>query len=124
MANKQEIIDTQQHLQLEQEQLVGYWIKKFGINKKDLDTHPAIDDVIFLLKFKNEFQDMNNFRQKQFNRIWNYCYKGKFLLKAKHLKQLQAGAEHTIRKRNRLNQQQQAIKARRQNPQKLCQLLG
>ena len=124
MANKQEITLNQQHLQLEQEQLVGYWLKRFGISRKDLESHPAIDDVIFLLKFKNEFQDMNNFRQKQFNCIWNWCYKGKFSLKAKHLKQLKASAEHTIRKRNRLTAQQDLIKAQRQNPQKLCQLLG
>ena len=124
MANNREIIDTQRHLQLEQEQLVGYWLKRFAISRKDLESHPAIDDVIFLLKFKNEFQDMNNFRQKQFNRIWNYCYNGKFLLKAKHLKQLQASAEHTIRKRNTVKAQQDRIKAQRQNPQKLCQLLG
>ena len=107
-------LNSIQHTQaLEQEQLVGYWIKRFGISRKDLTCHPQIDDVIFLLKFRDEFQDMNNFRKKQFQKIWSWVYSGKYALKAKHLRQLEASAQHTIRKRNRLNKQRKLIQAQR-----------
>lgn len=108
--NAQEISQQQNAQALEQEQLIGFWIKRHGISRNDLLKHPQIDDVIFLLKFRTEFQDMNNFRKRQFERIWSWVYQGKYAIKAKHLKQLQAGAEHTIRKRNRLNQQRLTIK--------------
>jgi len=100
---------------LEQEQLIGYWVKRYGFTKKDLDCHPRIDDVILLCRIREEFSDMNNYNRKRFNKIWNFVYFHKFPLKAKNLQTLKSLAEHTLRKRNRQQRQAQEIRNRRKS---------
>ena len=72
----------------EQEQLVGYWVKRFGINRKDLVEHPQIDDVMLLIDFARQFPDMNNHQQARFDRVWRWVYNGTLPLKTKHFKSL------------------------------------
>lgn len=98
------------HQEQTQEQLVGYWIKRFGISKRDLDNHPQIDDVMLLIKFAREFKDINNYRQKQFTRIWRWVYTNQMPLKAKHLRQLNHIGEQLIRFRTKRHTQRTLIK--------------
>jgi len=99
----------------EQEQLVGYWVKRFGFTRKDLMSHPQIDDVILLCKIRDEFVDMNNYNRKAFNRIWTFVYNGKYPLKAKHLNKLKHISEHTLRKRRRQQEQRQKLRTLRKS---------
>jgi len=110
MANKREIIDTQRLLELEQEQLVGYWIKQFGISRKTLVDHPQIDDLILLIKFRSEFNNLSRYRQKKIKQIWNYVYKGNFPLKAKHLDTLYHTGRLCIKNQNRQAEKIKKIK--------------
>lgn len=119
MAKIYETDYTVRQHNLEQEQLVGYWIKRVGISKADLDKHPQIDDVMLLIKYKAEFYDDQKAKHKKFfNNTWDWVYKHKLPLKAKQLRTLGYYAQGTITHRNnvqtRTQQQRQSIKARRE----------
>lgn len=121
MANKQETISIQTVQTLEQEQLVGYWLKKKGITRKALETHKHIDDVILLLKWREAMWDvLNSSEQAVWGAYWGYTYKKRKALKKKSLNKLE---QITITATNRqqlkqlkATQQRQSIKALRQNP--------
>lgn len=90
MATKQEIIDTQNRLALEQSQLVGYWAKTQGITQKDLESHPCIDDLILLINFRNEFwSDMTQGQRLSWQCHWDWVYFRKNTIRKKHLKKLE-----------------------------------
>jgi len=107
---------------IEQEQLVGYWIKRKGITKRDLDTHPCIDDVILLLQFKKEFSDLPSFWKAPYHRIYKSVYKGKIPLKQKQLNILTRMTEGMIVWRKKRDEkkaiQRQKIKAYKNPKQK------
>lgn len=113
---RRELIDQQHRQHLEQSQLVGYWAKTQGITQRDLDQHPCIDDVVLLKKFRKEFWDLPKFFIKPYNKIYKSVYQGKIPLKAKQLSTLTRIAEAMIKWRKRRQQQQNQIKALRQNP--------
>lgn len=97
----------------EQEQLVGYWVKRFGINRKDLTEHPQINDVMLLIDFARQFPDMNNHQQKRFDQAWNWVYHNTLPLKAKHFKSLYRTGTTIRRWRKRKANQAAIIQAMR-----------
>ena len=113
--NKIETISRQSSQAVEQEQLVGYWIKRFGISKKDLDSHPQINDLMLLIKFRAEFyKDGKAKHKKFFDNTWNWVYNNKLPLKAQQLRTLQYYAEGTIRHRENIAEGRNTIKKQRQ----------
>ena len=77
----------------EQEQLVGYWIRRHGISKKVLDTHPQINDIVLLLRIKEYLQQNEKFVNKKQNtivgNIWQSSYSKKLRLFKKHYNTLE-----------------------------------
>lgn len=79
---------------LEQEQLLGYWIKTFGISKKILDTHPYGDDLVAVLQVRQYLKPKNKYLTKkqaaQLGVIWQRVYTKKGNLYPKHYKILES----------------------------------
>jgi hypothetical protein len=73
------------------------WCKQQGIQSRDLDNHPTIDDAIILINFRNEFFiDMNERERGVWAAYWNFVYHRQFGLKGKHLRKLEKIAESAI----------------------------
>jgi len=116
LTHKQ-IIENQRiaRQKLEQEQLVGYWTKKFSrISRKDLSEHPQIDDIIFLLKIRDNLgKHFNNKESGMWGFCWSYTYHKKMRLKGKHLKKLETlvtGINTRLEKQNIARQKIQALR--------------
>jgi hypothetical protein len=74
----------------EVEHLTRYWCRTLGIHSKDLEAHPQIDDVILLIKFRNEFfKEMNKHQRKSWECFWQWAYKLKRPSRQKHLEKLE-----------------------------------
>jgi hypothetical protein len=93
MANKPTIkqcLDNQriQRQMLEQEQLIGYWIKKYGITRRVLNNHPSIEDLALLIKVREYLAKNQKFVNKKQNKIigniWQVCYNRQSKLFRKH----------------------------------------
>lgn len=113
--NKTEHAHIQYKTALEQEQLIGYWVKRFGISKKDLDNHPQIDDLMLLIKIRNEFyKDFKAKHKKFFDNTWNWVYNNKLPLKAKQIRTLGYYTEGTIRHRQNIQAGRNTIKKQRE----------
>jgi len=90
MATKRELIDQQHQQTLEQSQLVAYWSKTKGISQHDFDQHPRIDDVILLIRIRDEFwSHMTMTQQGQWSAYWGWSYTHKKPLRNNHLKKLE-----------------------------------
>lgn len=111
--NNTDLKSIQQSQAHEQEQLVGYWVKRFGINRKDLTEHPQIDDIMLLIQFSREFPDMNNYQQERFDRVWRWVYHHTLPLKAKHYQSLYRTGTTIRRWRKKRSKAGEIIKARR-----------
>jgi hypothetical protein len=99
----------------EQEQLLGYWIKRYGITKRDLDSHPQIDDLMLLIRWKAEFYCDGKAKHKRFfDNTWNWVYHNRLPLKKKQLNTLGYYAEGTIRHRLNIQAGRNTIKAQRE----------
>jgi hypothetical protein len=109
---------------LEQEQLVGYWAKKFaGITRKDLTDHPQIDDVIMLLKIRDELgKHFNNKESGMWGFCWSWTYHHRCSLKKKHLKKLETIIIGITKRLEQKALYRQRIKARRRTLEKPIQL--
>jgi hypothetical protein len=95
----------------EQEQLLGYWIKRYGITRKDLDSHPQINDLMLLIRFRAEFWDMNNYLKRKFERSWDWVYNHKMPLKKNHLNNLTTIGKTVIKWRNNRQDKVEIIQA-------------
>jgi hypothetical protein len=112
---KYETIYKQDANAKEQEQLLGYWIKRFGINRNDLTSHPQIDDLILLIRWRAEFYRDGKAKHKRFfDNVWKWVYNNKLPLKAKQLSTLGYYAEGTIRHRQNIQAGRNTIKAQRE----------
>ena len=110
-----ETLSIQHAQKLEQEQLVGYWIKRFGISRKDLTNHPQIDDLMLLIKYRAEFYHDSKAKQKRFfDNTWSWVYNNKLPLKAKQLRTLGYYAEGSIRHRQNIQAGRNTIQLQRQ----------
>lgn len=94
--------------EIEQNQLIGYWIKSKGITFKDLQKHPQIDDVILLLKVKQMAHMFTNSEQSHWGAVWAIVYKDKKPLKQKHITKIQKNIEQAITRHNYKQKQLQA----------------
>ena len=112
-----------QRQMLEQEQLVGYWAKKFGaITRKDLTDHPQIDDVIMLLKIRDELgKHFNNKESGMWGFCWSYTYHKRCHLKKKHLKKLETLVTGITKRLEQQALYRQRIQARRRTLEKPIQ---
>jgi hypothetical protein len=92
--NNAELKQRQYAANAEQEQLVGYWIRRFGISKRDLDTHPHGDDLVAVLRVRQYLKPNNRFLTKkqaaQLGVIWQRVYTKKGKLYPKHYKLLES----------------------------------
>lgn len=91
------------------------------VKTKQIEAHPAIDDVILLRNWKKEFWDCPHFWKKDIERIWDYVYRKKCPMKATHLGKLKKITEGIIKWRKTRTEQTTKIKNIRQNQ---SQLLG
>lgn len=99
------------------EYYTNYWCRSKGISKKDLETHPQIDDVILMLRFRDSLWTiLNQSEQAVWGAYWNTVYHKRRCLHKKALNKLE---QITITATDRLLQlqnQRSRIKALRQNP--------
>lgn len=110
---------------LEQEQLIGYWVRSKGLKHKDLSVHPQIDDVILLVKVRDaQWNKFNRSEQAQWGAIWNWTYHKQMPLKKKHITNIEQAIinseDRYLRHQTKQLKQRQLIKARRN----LCQTQG
>jgi hypothetical protein len=71
-------------------QVTNYWCRSKGIKSEDLDTHPQIDDVMLLLKYRDGMWiKLNTSEQAHWGAIWDWTYHRKYPLKNKHLAKLE-----------------------------------
>lgn len=105
----------EQHKNLEQEQLVGYWLKsRKGITRKALETHPHIDDVILLLKWRDGVWHMlNSSEQAVWGAYWGYTYNKRKALKKKSLAKLEQITITAIQRQQAIKTKLEKIKALR-----------
>ena len=84
-------ITAKQNLQrFEQEQLVGYWLKRKGITRTALETHPHIDDVVLLMRWREGvWHLLNTSEQAVWGAYWGHTYKKRKALKKKSLNKLE-----------------------------------
>lgn len=66
------------------------WCREKGIHSKDLENHPQADDVVLLIKWREEmWHKLNKSEQGFFAALWSYAYTHKYSLKQKHLIKLE-----------------------------------
>ena len=109
------------HKNLEQEQLVGYWITRWGLKRHDLVQHPCIDDLILLIKYRQEcWHRLNKSEQAVWGALWGYTYTKRKPLKNKSLKKLEqihiTSHNRHLQEIYKKTQQRKRIQALKQNP--------
>jgi len=78
--------DKQLRESVEQEQLIGYWIRDKGMKHADFVGHPYIDDVIMLINIRDSVWNMlNKSEQAVWGAYWNQVYHKRHKLKNKAL---------------------------------------
>ncbi len=103
---------------LSNNELIHYtnlWCRQKGIHATDLEKHPQADDVVLLIRWREEMWDkLNKSEQGFFAALWSYSYTNKCSLKQKHLKKLEKiTIEADIRhEKNTIIKQQQRQKIR------------
>jgi len=116
------MIDTRFDARLTRQELTHYtrlWCREQGIHDLDLETHPAIDDVVLLINYRKEFwSDMNKHQRKTWDCHWRWTYTLKRPFRKKHLTKLKLIASEI--QNNRLFNDIMA-KARREKIQALRQ---
>lgn len=99
------------------EYYTNYWCRSKGISKKDLESHAQIDDVILMLRFRdNLWTILNQSEQAIWGAYWNTVYHKRRPLHNKALKKLEQITITATDRLHKLQAQRQRIKALRQNP--------
>jgi hypothetical protein len=66
------------------------WCKEKGITAKDLGQHPQADDVVLLVKWREEMWiKLTKKEQGAWAAFWSWTYHNKYPLKRKHLIKLE-----------------------------------
>ena len=66
------------------------WCRQKGIHASDLEKHPQADDVVLLIKWREEmWTKLDKSEQGFFAALWSYAYTNKCSLKQKHLTKLE-----------------------------------
>jgi hypothetical protein len=90
-----------------QDSAIRKWSYKHGISVDYLMDHPCIQDVVFLLEFRDEFQKeykTSRLYTTSYNAYWRNTYCLKKPLKPKAFKKFEIMAQHCLE----IRQQQQA----------------
>lgn len=96
-----------------------------GIKAKDLESHPCADDLVLLIRLKEEFwEDITKSNKQSLDCFWHWVYNQKQPLRHKHLTKLQHiainGTNTRHHKNIKLRQARMKIKqlkqAKTQNP--------
>jgi hypothetical protein len=97
----------------------NYWCRTKGIKYKDYETHPQIDDVHLLMRWRDEmWNKLTKSEQSFWGAVWSYVYHKKMSLRSKHLQKLEeliiiANDRH-LKNLVKMARQQQKIKQLRQ----------
>lgn len=97
------------------------WCRERGIHSKDLEKHPRADDIVLLLRFREElWHKLNRSEQGCWAGYWSSVYKKRNALKSKALNKLEqititANDRHLKALINKAKQRQK-IRQLRQNP--------
>jgi len=118
---KKEVCEKQRLQELEASQFCGYWSRTKGISQRDLTYHPQIDDVILLIKWRDDcWHRLNNPERSVWAAYWSWVYKQQYSLKSKHLDKLELiyikSKDRHLKKLLEQAEQRQRIKALKQNP--------
>jgi hypothetical protein len=71
------------------EGVTNYWCRTIGIHNADLHTHPQIDDVIILIRFREAYwRWMHKGQKTSLQYMFDWTYKRKNCLQDKHLEKL------------------------------------
>jgi hypothetical protein len=103
--------------EVHQNQAVKKWAYKQGISIDYLMDHPCIEDVVFLLDFRNEFQNeykTNKTYLASYNAYWGNTYCLKKPLKSKAFRKFEIMALDCLEIRKQHNAQRERIKSLRQ----------
>lgn len=112
--NQKDINSLQRLQSMEQEQYLGYWLKKKGLRREHLLTHPYFDDIILLSRFReSNHRLLDKSERATFNALWGIVVVQKYRLKQKHLKRLE---KIHIQAHKRQQHIRHLIKAMRQQP--------
>jgi hypothetical protein len=68
----------------------NYWCKTLGIKSKDLEDHPQIDDVIMLIRLRQDLWSLMSINEQSiWSGIWSWVYHHKYILTKKNLDKLE-----------------------------------
>jgi hypothetical protein len=91
--NKTETKQIQFNKDVEQEQFIGYWIRRYGITKKVLDNHPCADDIVALVKIREYLKANKDFttlsHDAKIGVMWQSVYNRRRKLYPKHYQTLE-----------------------------------
>ena len=66
------------------------WCREKGIHSKDMEKHPQADDVVLLVRWREEmWQKLTKSEQSFWSALWSWTYHRKYSLKKKHLTKLE-----------------------------------
>lgn len=99
--------------------VTNYWCRTKGFHSIDLEKHPQMDDVILLIKFRDEYwNEMNKSHKTSYYCFFEWVYKRKNELRQKHLiklKQIALNLENNrLAKKLKQQQAKSKIKSLRQ----------
>lgn len=90
------------------------WCKSIGIKSRDLDSHPTIDDCIFLINFRTEiWQYLDRSEQATWGAYWNTVYHKQKNLGNKAYQKFKIIAESALFKQEKQQLRLATIKALR-----------
>lgn len=108
------IMTTQQLSNSEKIHYTNLWCRQQGIKSRDIDNHPRIDDVIFLVNIRKTgwaFMDASD--RGVWAAMWKSVYHLQFKLQAKHFSKLERIAHSIAYREKQLAIKQATIRALR-----------
>jgi hypothetical protein len=94
------------------------WCREKGIHASDLEKHPQADDVVLLIKFREQLWPyMEKSEQGVWAALWSWTYTRQLALKKKHLQQLENIGNSVNFKQTKQAQRQATIRAMRKRLQ-------
>jgi hypothetical protein len=90
------------------------WCQSRGIQAEDLENHPQADDVVLLIKIREQFWNfLNKSEQGVWSAYWSSVYHKKFALKKNALTKLELITNSAIFKQQQQAKRQATIRAMR-----------
>lgn len=86
------------------------WCWRRGFKAQDLGSHPCADDLVLLIRLKDELGDyISSEDHCWLNGIWGMVYKRHFTLKNKHLDRISDITIKAVRQESRHNEKMAKI---------------